>query len=124
FIMGFFWKRTTVSAALFAIIGGFILSVIFKFLPGWVDLSFMQGSGFAVVNPASGVVEIPFLDRMGFVFLICVVVMVALSLMTPAHKQPKDTLHVDFKMFKTDPMFTVGAVIVLVILATLYISFW
>jgi SSS family solute:Na+ symporter len=84
----------------------------------------MQGSGFAVVNPASGVVEIPFLDRMGFVFLICVVVMVALSLMTPAHKQPKDTLHVDFKMFKTDPMFTVGAVIVLVILATLYISFW
>ena len=44
----------------------------------------MQGSGFAVVNPASGVVEIPFLDRMGFVFLICVVVMVALSLMTPA----------------------------------------
>ncbi|HQQ97512.1 MAG TPA: sodium/solute symporter [Cyclobacteriaceae bacterium] len=124
FIMGFFWKRTTVSAALFAIIGGFILSVIFKFLPGWVDLSFMEGSGFAVVNPASGVVEIPFLDRMGFVFLICVVVMVALSLMTPAHKQPKDTLHVDFKMFKTDPMFTVGAVIVLVILATLYISFW
>ncbi len=124
FIMGFFWKRTTVSAALFAIIGGFILSVIFKFLPGWVDLSFMQGSGFAVVNPASGVVEIPFLDRMGFVFLICVVVMVALSLMTPAHKQPKDTLHVDFKMFKTDPMFTVGAFIVLVILATLYISFW
>lgn len=124
FIMGFFWKRTTVSAALFAIIGGFLLSVIFKFLPGWVDLSFMQGSGFAVLNPASGVVEIPFLDRMGFVFLICVVVMVALSLMTPAHLQPKDTLHVDFKMFKTDPMFTVGAAIVLVILATLYITFW
>jgi SSS family solute:Na+ symporter len=124
FIMGFFWKRTTVSAALFAIIGGFLLSVIFKFLPGWVDLSFMQGSGFAVVNPASGIVEIPFLDRMGFVFLICVVVMVALSLMTPAHLQPKDTLHVDFKMFKTDPMFTVGAVIVLIILAALYITFW
>jgi len=124
FIMGFFWKRTTVSAALFAIIGGFILSVIFKFLPGWMDLSFMQGTGFAVVNPASGVVEIPFLDRMGLVFVICVVVMVALSLMTPAHKQPKDNLQVDFKMFKTDPAFTVGAVIVLIILATLYISFW
>lgn len=124
FIMGFFWKRTTVSAALFAIIGGFMLSVIFKFLPGWMDLSFMQGTGFAVVNPASGVVEIPFLDRMGLVFVICVVVMVALSLMTPAHKQPKDNLQVDFKMFKTDPAFTVGAVIVLIILATLYISFW
>ena len=34
FIMGFFWKRTTVSAALFAIIGGFILSVIFQVSPG------------------------------------------------------------------------------------------
>ena len=124
FIMGFFWKRTTVNAALFAIIGGFALSVFFKFLPDYADVSFLQSSGFAALNPASGVVEIPFLDRMGFVFIICVVVMITISLLTPAHLQPKDTLHVDIKMFKTSTGFTVGALVVIVILAILYIGFW
>ena len=124
FIMGFFWKRTTAPAAMFAIIGGFFLSVIFKFLPDYVDLSFLQASGFAALNPASGVVEIPFLDRMGFVFAISVVVMILISLMTPAHLQPKDTLHVDVAMFKTSRGFAIGAGLVFVILAVLYTVFW
>jgi solute:Na+ symporter, SSS family len=124
FIMGFFWKRTTVNAALFAIIGGFALSVFFKFLPDYADLSFLQSSGFATLNPASGVIEIPFLDRMGFVFVICVVVMVLISLLTPAHLQPKDTLHVEVAMFRTSTGFTIGALVVLAIIALLYIVFW
>lgn len=124
FIMGFFWKRTTVNAALFAIIGGFALSVFFKFLPDYADLSFLQPSGFAALNPASGVVEIPFLDRMGFVFAICVLVMVLISLLTPAHLQPKDTLHVDIAMFKTTKSFAFGALVVVAILITLYAVFW
>ncbi len=124
FVLGFFWKRTTTLAAMFAIIGGFALSIIFKFLPGYADLSFLQSSGFAVLNPASGAVEIPFLDRMGFVFLICVIGMVSISLMTPAHLQPKDTLHVEFSMFKTSRGFTIGALIVLAVIATLYTVFW
>jgi solute:Na+ symporter, SSS family len=124
FIMGFFWKRTTVNAALFAIIGGFALSVFFKFLPDYADLSFLQSSGYAALNPASGVIEIPFLDRMGFVFAICVVVMVLISLVTPAHLQPKDTLHVDIAMFKTTKSFAFGALLVVAILITLYTVFW
>jgi SSS family solute:Na+ symporter len=121
FLLGFFWKRTTSGAAMFAIIGGFMLSVIFKFLPGIVDLSFLQPIGFATLNPASGVVEIPFLDRMGFVFIICVVVMIALSLAAP---QPKNTLQVDVGMFKTSKGFAFGAAVILFILAFLYIKFW
>ena len=124
FIMGFFWKRTTAPAAMFAIVGGFALSVIFKFLPDYADLSFLQSSGFAALNPASGVVEIPFLDRMGFVFVVCVVVMILISLLTPAHLQPKDTLHVDVAMFKTTGSFAVGALLVVVILIALYTVFW
>lgn len=124
FIFGFFWKRTTSAAALFAIIGGFISSVIFKFLPGWMDLSFLQSTGFAVINPASGLMEIPFLDRMGFVFLICVIGMVLISIMAPAHKLPTRPLEVDFKMFKTSPGFAIGAIIVLIMLAVIYYKFW
>ncbi len=124
FILGFFWKRTTASAALFAIIGGFACSVFFKFLPDFADVSFLKVIGHAALNPASGVIEIPFLDRMGFVFIICVIGMVVISLSTPAHKLPVHTLEVDPSMFRTSQGFAIGAIIILVSLATLYIVFW
>ena len=79
FILGFFWKKTTLNAALFATIGGFILSIIFKFMPAFVDLSFLYPMGFAVPS-AIGIYEIPFIDRMGFVFLICVIGMYFISM--------------------------------------------
>ena len=68
FILGFFWKRTTSNAALFATIGGFVFSLILKVLPRFADLSFLEPLNFAKLN-ADGVYEIPFLDRMGFVFI-------------------------------------------------------
>jgi SSS family solute:Na+ symporter len=124
FIFGFFWKRTTSAAAMFAIIGGFACSVIFKVLPDYVDVSFLQPFGFAAFNPATGIIEIPFLDRMGFVFVICVIGMILISLATPAHKRPTNTIEVDMKMFKTTPGFAIGAIIVLIALAVLYYTFW
>jgi SSS family solute:Na+ symporter len=124
FIFGFFWKRTTSAAAMFAIIGGFACSVIFKVLPDYVDVSFLQPIGFAALNPATGIIEIPFLDRMGFVFVICVIGMILISLATPAHKRPTNTIEVDVKMFKTTPGFAIGAIIVLIALAVLYYKFW
>lgn len=124
FIFGFFWKRTTSAAAMFAIIGGFACSVIFKIMPDYVDVSVLQPFGFAAFNPATSLIEIPFLDRMGFVFVICVIGMILISLATPAHKRPTNTLEVDVKMFKTSPGFAFGAIIVLIALAVLYYTFW
>src|SRR6218665_302080 len=71
FILGFFWKKTNSAAALFATLGGFCLSLLLKFLPAYVDLSFLSPLGFAVgVKQANGslLYEIPFIDRMGLVF--------------------------------------------------------
>ena len=79
FIMGFFWKKATSNAALFATIGGFAFSVLLKFLPGMMDLSSLATIGFAKANDA-GIFEIPFLDRMGFVFLFCVIGMWLISM--------------------------------------------
>jgi SSS family solute:Na+ symporter len=78
FIFGFFWKRTTSAAALFAIIGGFACSVIFKVLTR-LGGSVIPATHWlcSVINPATGIIEIPFLDRMGFVFVICVIGMVS-----------------------------------------------
>src|SRR6202000_317063 len=51
FLLGFFWKKTTSNAALFATIGGFILSCVLKFLPMWVNLDFLTPLGFFQPNP-------------------------------------------------------------------------
>ena len=123
FILGFFWKRTTSNAALFAIIGGFIFSVFFKFLPTMADLSFMANSGFSKAN-AKGVFEIPFMDRMGFVFLLCIAGMLIISAIDNRKGVKPHGLEVDSKMFKVSTSFAVGSLIVCGILVALYTLFW
>ncbi len=123
FILGFFWKKTSANAALFATIGGFILSIIFKFMPAVVNLSFLQPLGFAIPN-ADGVFEIPFIDRMGFVFLICVAGMYVISMRDYKKGKPVHGLEIDQTMFRLPTGFVVGMIIVLAILAALYTVFW
>jgi SSS family solute:Na+ symporter len=123
FILGFFWRRTTSNAALFATIGGFILSLLFKFLPLVADLSFLAPYGFAVDN-GQGVYEIPFLDRMGFVFIICIVVMYVISTIENRKGLRPTGLEVDKSMFRLSPGFMVGSLIILGILAALYTNYW
>ena len=122
FILGFFWKRTTSNAALFATIGGFLLSVAFKILPNYVDLSFLASSGFAAIE--KGIYIIPFLDRMGFVFIICIIVMAIISLYETRNGANPKGLEIDSKMFKTSPGFAVGALLITGILVALYTLFW
>ncbi|AMJ68225.1 sodium/sugar symporter [Hymenobacter sp. PAMC 26628] len=122
FILGFFWKKATSTAAMFATIGGFLLSVIFKFLPDYVNLSFLAPFGFAV--PVNGVYEIPFLDRMGFVFIFCIVGMVTISLIESRRTTRTGGLEVDTSMFRPNATFTAGALLVLGIVVALYSVFW
>lgn len=105
FIMGFFWKKTNSAGAFFAIVGGFLiaLSMHNNWLPG-TDWSAM-----------------PFLDRMGWVFVICVAVMFVLSLVLPDEKKG---LEIDATMFKTTTGFAVGAAIVIITIISLYTYFW
>ncbi|MDI3319582.1 sodium:solute symporter family transporter [Pinibacter soli] len=123
FILGFFWKKTTSNAALFATVGGFVMSLIFKFLPGIMDLSFLAPIGFAKAND-KGVYEIPFLDRMGLVFVICILVMYVISMIESRKGAKPHGLEVDKSMFKTTTGFAVGSLIICGILAALYTIFW
>ena len=106
FILGFFWKKTTSNAALFATVGGFAFSLFFKFLPGFMNLFFLEQFGFAKANDA-GVFEIPFLDRMGFVFLICIIGMALISLIENRKGVKPHGLEVDKSMFKLNSSFAV-----------------
>lgn len=102
FILGFFWKRTTSLAAVVAAVLTIPLSTFFKFF-----------------SP-----EIPFIDRMGLVFLILVAVMVVLSLADKKSKNNPKGLEIDPSMFKTSTSFAIGSIIICGILAALYIVFW
>ncbi len=123
FFLGFFWKKTSSNAALFATIGGFVLSIIFKFMPNYIDLSWLASSGYAVAN-AEGVFEIPFLDRMGIVFLICLVGMYFISMNDIRKGVQTNGLEVDRSMFKLHPAFMVGVIILFGIIAALYTILW
>lgn len=122
FILGFFWKKTTSNAALFATVGGFVFSVFFKFLPRFADLAFLEPMGFAA--KVAGVYEIPFIDRMGFVFLICIIGMWIISTIENKRGVTTNGLEIDKTMFRLNPAFAVGALIIGGILTALYTIFW
>lgn len=123
FILGFFWKKTTSNAALFATIGGFALSIFFKFLPQWMDLSFLAPWGFSK-DTGKGVFEIPFLDRMAIVFILCIGIMFIISVYENRRGVTTKGLEIDKRMFYPTPGFIAGAVIICGILAALYMAFW
>ncbi len=123
FILGFFWKRTTSNAALFATVGGFVFSLILKVLPRFADLSFLEPINFAKLN-AEGVYEIPFLDRMGFVFIICVIGMSIITNIENRRGVKPNGLIVEKSMFKMSPGFAAGSLLVLGILVALYSVYW
>lgn len=127
FILGFFWKKTTSNAALFATIGGFALSVFFKILPQFANLAFLSPMGFSkqvLQKDGSLVYEIPFLDRMGFVFLFAVIGMYIISVLENKRGVVPNGLEVDTKMFRTDSKFAVGALLIMGIIVALYTVYW
>ena len=128
FLLGFFWKKTTSNAAMFATVGGFIMSVIFKVLPKLVDLAFLKGIGFStLVTQSDGktqLYEIPFLDRMAIVFVICLIGMYFISNKENPKGDKSHGLEIDKSMFKVSNGFAVGALIIGGILTALYTMFW
>jgi len=124
FLLGFFWRPATAAAAMFATIGGFVASIVLKFLPAAMDLGFLAPIGFAVAN-AVGVYEIPFLDRMGIVFVFVVIGMVVISKLFPK-KAAEDAkrVEVDTRMFKVQPGFALGCAIICLALAAVYAAWW
>lgn len=122
FLLGMFWKKTTNKAAIFGALASLAFSVFLKFIPQYIDLSFLSTLGFAKAN-ADGIYEIPFLDRMGFVFLFCIIGMILISLLSSDEKQ-QEQLNINKQQFKVDKLFFIGSAIVIILLVLLYTIFW
>lgn len=102
FLLGFFWKRTTGLAALF---GAFATIPVGLLLNNWLP-------------------ELPFMHRMGYVFLIVSGIMVLTSLLDKGGLKNLRTIEVDTSDFKVSRGFGLGMIAILVILAILYTVFW
>ena len=104
FILGIFWKGTTASGALAAAVGSAVLSFALKML--WPEL--------------------PFIDRVGLVFLLCTLTAVAISLVQKSPGQPEQKGAVDLNDidFSTTKGFNLAAFLVGLILAAFYICWW
>ena len=100
FMLGLFWARTTATAALIAAIASAALSLYFKL--AWPEL--------------------PFMDRVGLVFLLCVAIGVMWSLTRPQSQAGfVDPAGVSFS---TTQGFNVSAVVVTLILVFFYTVWW
>jgi solute:Na+ symporter, SSS family len=108
FLMGFFWKRTTAAAAMTGALLTIPFSAILKFLPAWTSGWFP---------------DYPFLDRMSITFGLIIFIMVIMSLIKP-EKNPKKVMDVDVKLFRVNPGFIFGSLIIIGILIALYTVFW
>jgi SSS family solute:Na+ symporter len=127
FILGFFWKRTTGTAALTGLILGFVLALFFNNYAvsifgkeTWLYTAFEYQK--MVDGKVETFVEIPFLINMGWSFFLTVLTMIVISLAGP--KVNPKAFVVDSSMFKLRPSTIALIVATLLILTMIYVRFW
>ena len=101
FVLGLFWKRANEAGALSAAIGSFVLSIVLKL--AWPEL--------------------PFIDRVGLVFLLSLGLAVIVSMLS-RHAPEKDIIETRDVDYSTRAVFNIGGLAVLAILTALYTLFW
>jgi solute:Na+ symporter, SSS family len=109
FLLGFYWKPATATAALTGSLLTIPVSVVLKFLPSWTHGAFP---------------DYPFLDRMTIDFVLIVLVMISISLIKPDHRPGNHSIVVEKNDFRVPPSFILGSAIIIGILAGLYTVFW
>tara|TARA_B100000809_G_C14884544_1_gene440433 strand:+ start:60 stop:554 length:495 start_codon:yes stop_codon:yes gene_type:complete len=101
FVLGMFWKRATSMGALSAALGSAVFSLVLKFT--WPEL--------------------PFMDRVGLVFLLCLALCYFVSIMGKPNTTDS-SVSLDDVSFATTKPFNVAAIGVILILTALYATWW
>lgn len=101
FLLGFFWKKATAMSALVAGISSVIFSVSF-------DYFFPQ---------------LPFMDRISWVFVICALLAILVTYALDGKQQEK-SIDLNDINFKTEPVYNAAFVGVVVVLIAFYAAWW
>jgi len=111
FLLGLFWKKTTNKGAIVGALVSIPIALYFKVAPkGWSSNAIF--------------VDVPWMDQMGYTCVLTMLVIAIVSLVQ--HKGVDDAKGIDLsnKMFKTSPLFNIGAFVIMIVLAALYAIFW
>ncbi len=101
FLLGMFWKKATAKSALVAAVGSAVLSLAFKlYLP-----------------------EMPFIDRVGLVFILCMILPILTVWLEKAGEQ-ENSIELSDIDFSTGRNFNVSGVGVALILTAFYTAWW
>jgi SSS family solute:Na+ symporter len=101
FMLGLFWKRATTASALVATAGSVILSLALKF----------------------GMPDMPFMNRVGWVFLLALAAAIVVSLVAP-QKKVVNVVSLEGVSYKTTTGFNIAGLGVILILIALYAVWW
>ncbi|RPD90697.1 sodium/glucose cotransporter [Aureibaculum marinum] len=111
FILGLFWKKTTNKAAIIGALASIPIAMYFKVAPnGW--------------STSSLFVDIPFMNQMGYTCILTMIVIILVSLFQNKGEDDSKGITLFKGLFKTDPVFNIGAFAVMIILVALYSVFW
>lgn len=105
FILGLFWKRASEAGALTAAIGGVALSGVMW----WLD--------------REGIFTLPFMNRVGVVFLAALAAAVIVSLLSPP-KEGTMQIRLDGVSYRTSAGFNIAGVGVILFLVAVYAIWW
>ncbi len=109
FLLGLFWPRATEAGALVGAVASVVLSFVFWFPAKW--------GGIEALN------AVPFINRMGIVFLVSLALAVIVSLAKPA-AGGSNRIRMEGVRFHTTIGFNVAAVVIILILIGLYTTWW
>ena len=115
FILGLFWKKTTNKAAIWGALSSIPIAMILKVgSNGWVD-----GTALEAFFPT-----LPWMDQMGLTALLTMAVIIIVSLRQNKSSDDAKAINLPLGIFKTSPLFNIGAFATLIILTVTYSLLW
>lgn len=102
FLMGLFWKKTSVKGAIVGVLSSIPVALALKFLP----------------------IDMPFLDQMFYTLIITMVIITGVSLTTAEGDANPKAIPLYKETFKTEKRFNISAYVLMTILVVLYTIFW
>ena len=115
FMLGLFWKKTTNKGAIWGALTSIPIALYLKTGgKGWFD-----GTAMEAVFP-----KLPWMDQMGLTALLTMAVIILVSWMENKGKDDSKAIELNKGIFKTSPLFNIGAFATLIILTVVYTLFW
>jgi SSS family solute:Na+ symporter len=111
FLLGLFWKKTSNRGAIIGALASIPVAMYFKVAPkGWSESTFF--------------VDVPFMDQMGYTLLITMLIIALASKLELKDENDAKGIPLVKNIFKTSPVFNIGAFALMIILTALYAAFW